>query len=306
MLHGFKEDESLDPEGQCNLFDFMLQSGELSAFFVRSGMGQCYTYEFEEVRTMAKTACEHLAGKAPILMNCAGMWDGVRESDHRPNPKTYVDQTVELSKYAESVGATGIVVMVPECIAAEDGSDIGEVYPRFFETVCGAVNLPVFIYHPPIPNEVRLTPSLLAQLADLPNLVGIKVSTTDGFFAYTLIRAVRNKEFHLITGAEMLYYANLYAGSRAVIGAGCNLYPRILNAILHRFEQDDHEGVLEAQDSTDMLVSMCPDSASVMKRLATDNGFPVGPYVRTSGGSPYGRNKKPLDQCLLCRVQEIA
>ena len=290
----FNEDESFDPNGQRNLYDFMLQSGELSAFFIRAGMGQCHAYEFEDVRQVAKVAAEHLAGKAPVLMNCAGIWDGIREAGHWPNPDTYIEQTVELAKYAESVGATGIVAMVPECIVTESGADINDVYPRFFDTVCDAVSLPVFIYQPPIAPEVRFTPELLARVAEHPSIVGIKVSTTDGYYAYTLIRAVRDIEFHVITGAEMLYYANLYAGSRAVIGGGCNLYPLILNAILHRYEQGDHDGVLEAQDSTDMLFAACPNSAAFMKRWATESGFPVGPTARTTGRGPYGKTRAHL------------
>ncbi len=291
----FNEDESFDPDGQRNLFDFMLQSGEVHTYFVRAGMGQMYTYEYEDVRAVAKTAIEHLTGKAPVIMNCSGIWDGDRSADHRPDPEVYTQQAVELSQYAEGLGADGVVLTIPEALAAPDGVDKDDAYSRYFETVCQAVSVPVVAYQPPIPTEVQVTPELLARLADLPNLFGIKISTKDGYYIYTMIRAAAGKEFHVITGAEMLYYATLYAGSRAVIGQGCNLYPKILNAVLHRFEAGDHDGVLEAQDSTDLLVAKCPYSAGVMKRMATESGFPVGPTARGMKNHPYGRSRVPFN-----------
>lgn len=290
VFTAFKDDESFDEVGQRNLLDFMIDNGGVSAYFMRSGMGQMRVYEYEDVRAAAETVCDHMAGKGPVLMNCSGIWDGNREAPERPDPEVYSTQAVELSQYAESVGAAGVVHVVPDGLLPRDGEkDIESTYLAYFERVCGSVGVPVFIYQPPMPQDVCLTPELLTKLADIPNLVGVKVSTKDGYWIYELIRAVRGKDFHVITGAEMLFYATLHVGSRAVIGQGCNLCPQILNAILHRFEKGDYAGMLEAQDSANLLFRRCPYSPGVMKRLATENGYPVGPTARNMGKSVYGR-----------------
>jgi len=290
----FKEDESLDLEGQRNLFDFMLQTGDIAAFFVRSGMGQMYDYGFDDVKAMAKTACEHLAGKVPVLMNCSGIWNGNRDSPKRPDPEAYTRQAVELSRYAEGLGADGLVHVVPEALLSPGTEkDRDPVYLLYYETVCDSVEIPVFVYHPPVPHPI--SPELFAKLADIPNLVGVKISTTDGCYMFNCMRAVRGKEFHVVTGSELLYYATLPVGSRAVIGQGCNLYPKILSAMLHRYEGGDWDGVMEAQDSANLLVEKCPYSAGVMKRLATENGFPMGLTARNMGKTVYGKGGVPFD-----------
>ena len=282
----WKPDETFDEQGQRNLFDYMLQSGAVASYFVRSGMGQMFDYGYDDVKAVTKTACDHLGGVAPVLMNCSGIWTGDYDSPERPDPEVYTRQAIELSLHAFENGADAVVQVVPEALAPRDGgAEVEGIFERFFERVCSSVNGPVFLYQPPIPH--RVSPGLLARLADIPNLVGGKVSTWDGYYIFDLIRAVRGKDFMFVQGAEMLYYAALYAGSRAVIGAGCNLYPQILKRELECFEAGDHEGVLAAQESVNLLFSKCPATPLVMKRLATEEGFPVNPTARLRGQAVY-------------------
>jgi 4-hydroxy-tetrahydrodipicolinate synthase len=306
----WKEDQTFDEQGQRNLLDFMLQSGAVTSYFVRSGMGQMFAYEYEDVKAVTKTACDHLKGKAPVLMNCSGIWTGDYASPERPDPETYTNQAIELSQYALEVGADAIVQVVPEALVPPHAdADAESIFERFYERVCEAVDGPVVIYHPQVPHA--FSPALLTRLADIPNMVGIKVSTWDGYFIFDLIRAVKDKDFMFVQGAEMLYYAALYAGSRAVIGAGCNLNPQILKAELERFEAGDHAGVLDAQESVNLLVATCPPSAQVMKRMATESGFPVNSTGRRRGKNVYKHAEQPLDEAayqnfLKLREQELA
>ncbi|MBC8181538.1 dihydrodipicolinate synthase family protein [candidate division KSB1 bacterium] len=71
----FNDDLKLDEKGQRNMLDFLYQTKSISAFFVRSGLGQMFTYEFEDVKQMAKIACDHLKDRAPVIVGCNGIWD---------------------------------------------------------------------------------------------------------------------------------------------------------------------------------------------------------------------------------------
>ena len=292
VITAWKDDESFDETGQRNLYDYMLESGAISAFFMRSGMGQMTVYEYEDVRIATRVACEHLRGKVPLIMNCSGIWDRDRASSSRPDPEVYTRQAVELSQYAEELGAESVAHVVPEALLpADNPGNIADTYFRHYETICSSVKIPVFVYHPRIPDpDKQFTPELTARLADIPNLVGMKVSTLDGYFLYGLLRAVQGKEFHVVTGAEMLFYATLPLGSRAVIGAGCNLNPQIIKAQLECYERGDQEGMLRAQDSINMLYEHCPSVLGMMKKLATAGGRPVGLTARARGKTVYGRD----------------
>lgn len=289
----FHEQGSLDDDGQRNLLDFMLQSGTISTYFIRSGMGQMYAFQYEDAKQLTKTVCEHMAGKAPVIVGCNGIWE--RNYDERPDPDTFVKECITLANHAEDCGAQGVVYTVPEAWVPEGGESMHDMFVRYFETICSAVSLPVFIYQPPNTHkDYLLTPSILSRLADIDTLVGLKASYSDGYYVYSLIRSVKDKDFAYICGNETIYYAALYAGSRAIIGQGSTVNPQILQVMQNRFMRGDHAGVLEAQDAVTCLAESCPNPVDFYKRYATEHGFPVKPYFRTYRTNPYGKDPTPM------------
>jgi len=283
----FDAEGALDPDGQRNLLDFMLQSGSINAFFLRSGMGQMYAFEYDDVKLLARTACRHLAGKAPVLLGCNGVWD--RDYERRPDPAVFTDQCVALGKHAGDEGADAVVFTMPDALAVEPGQSATDVVLRFFERLNRELSLPIFIYQPPGTEDAyQLTPDLAATLAEMDHVCGVKVSSGDVSYVFSLIRAVRGASFKFITGNEMVYFATLYAGSEAVIGQGCCLNPSVLEAIRSSFLAGDRERALDAQEATNVLVHECGDATYFLKRYATEHGFPVGTYARGTAAPPYG------------------
>lgn len=282
----FDSNLTFDPEGQCRFLDFLLERGGISAFFVRSGMGQMYTFSFEDVQAMARTACRHLKGRGRVLVGTTGIWD--RDRDKLPDPAVFTNQAVELSKYAEQQGADGVVHTVPEAILPGNGQTEADVILSYFETVSAAVAIPTFIYQPPgTAPAFQVTHDLLGKLADIPNLAGIKVSTADAGYIASLCAAVREKDFAYITGNETAFYAGLYAGSRAVIGQGAAMYPQILNAIQGWFEAGEADAAVRAQHAVYELVVFQINSVEFFKRYATEKGFEVEAYARPMVGVDY-------------------
>lgn len=291
----FHEDGTLDDLGQRHLIDFMLRSGAVSAFFIRSGMGQMYTFGMDDVKQITRNVCRHLAGKAPVLVGCSGIWD--RNHEQRPDPALYVQQAIELGKFAEGEGADGVVFTIPEGLPLGAGESTGDFLLRYFSTVCAAVSCPVFFYQPPgTLQEYCVTPASLARLADIENLVGGKVSSNDGYYLFNLLQAVKDKDFGFIVGAETVFYAGLMAGARACIGQGTTVNPQVIKAVLDRYVAGDIEGTLQAQKDTNILVEECPNAVDFFKMYATENGFPVGLHARSLTSNPYLQDRPWITQ----------
>ena len=282
----FGSDLSFDPDGQRRFLDFLVDRGGISAFFVRSGMGQMYTFSFDDVKAMASTACGHLKGRARVLVGASGIWD--RDRENYPDPAVYTNQAVELSKYAEEQGADGVVHTVPEAILPRDGQTAADVVLTYFETVSAAVGIPTFIYQPPETSAShQVTHELISRLADMPNVAGIKVSTADAGYIASLCAAVYGKDFDYITGNENAFCAGLYAGSKAVIGQGAAMYPQILNTLQEQFEAGDAPGAVYTQHVVYKLVAFPINSVEFFKRYATEQGYPVDGYARPMKGVDY-------------------
>jgi 4-hydroxy-tetrahydrodipicolinate synthase len=291
----FREDGSLDEDGQRNLLDFIFDRGAVNAFFIRSGLGQMYTFEYEDVRRIITSVCAHMKDRIPVLTGCTGAWN--RNYDKRPDPRKFIEECLELGRHAQDAGAAGIVYTVPEALTPENGVSCDGLQMRFFTAVCENVSLPVFIYQPPgTRKEYMISPELVQRLAGIDNLCGMKASTADGEYLFRMNRAAEGLDFSIIAGAETIYYAALYAGSRAVIGQGCTMNPHVIRAIRDRFDAGDRQGVLAAQHSTNILVDRCPNPVDFFKMYASEKGFPAGTTARMMENNPYLKNREPLSR----------
>lgn len=282
----FTQDGAIDECGQRNFLDFLLQSGAITTYFVRSGMGLMYTYSMDDTRQMARIACGHLKGKAAVLVGASGIWD--RNPDKLPDQDTYIREGIELGNYALEQGADGVVYTVPEGLKPLDGETIEDLLKRYFSTICAAVPGPVFIYQPPgTRKDYELSPEMLGWMADIDNLLGAKVSTADAFYVYELLRGVRGKKFGFIAGNETAFYAALSAGARACIGQGTTVNPQMFRHMVDACDRGDWQGVMDGQDGVNTLLKHSPNPVDFMKMYATEQGFDTPLFDRSQKSNPY-------------------
>lgn len=288
----FNEDGTLDDQGQRNFIDFLEQQGGISCYFIRAGMGQMYAFNVDDVKQLTTNVCTHLDGNKPVLVGCNGHWN--RDYAKRPDEKTFIEQGVELCKFARDAGAAGVVHTVPEALEF-NGRSREQLFLHYFGAMCEAVDLPLYIYQPPGSKpEYHLTGEILAKLADIDNLCGAKVSSPDGEVMFNLIHATREKDFAYIVGCETAFYAGLYAGSQAVIGQGSIINPHVVNAVLECYVRGDREGALAAQAAVNALCYGCGNPVDFLKRYSTEKGFAIKPCFRSMIPNPYGTDPTPL------------
>ncbi len=292
VFTAFHEDGSLDDDGQRAILNWLADTKDVCAFFVRSGMGQMFSFSYDDVRQITKTACELKAGNVPIFVGTTGIWDRNREK--YPDPEVFMRQAVELSKYAEDMGASASVHTIPEAIQPKPGQSFEDVILKYFETICAAIKIPVFIYQSPGTDErYILSPELAGKLADMPGVLGMKASTVDAEYIFDVTYAVCDKDFAFVSGSELAFLAGLVSGSRAVIGQGATVNPCVLNAIQTRYEKGDMAGACEAQWATNLLVRKSRNTTEFFKRYITEKGYTIKPFARAMG-SPYATTAPSL------------
>lgn len=289
----FKRDRSLDDDGQLQLLEALEATNSVSAYFVRSGMGQMYTFTLEEVKQIAGIACAHFGDRAPVLVGASGIWD--RNRDRLPDPDTYLREAIDLTRFAEQVGAAGAVHTIPEGLKTLRGPSPREVTSDYFRRVADATAIPILIYQPPGTDpDFCVTPESLAELAGIDRIRGIKVSSPDAGYVFDLCRALQGTQCVYITGHECAWLWGLHCGSKAVIGQGSSLNPAILKAVQDRFDAGDVDGARDAQQSVNRLVAACPDAVGFLKRYLNDNGHPMGATFRPAGANRYLKDPTPM------------
>ncbi len=269
------EDGSLDEEGTRSLIQWLKATGAVTSIFVRSGVGKMFTFSMEDVKRMAEIATAEAQGDIHILVGTSGDF-----SKGRPREREYIDQTVELTQFAQDAGADGAVV-VPFGMAP--GEDLDERIYGFYELLNDSAQIPIIIYQPGMtPAPFLMKPELLERVSSLPRLKGMKFSTNDMSSFADICAASAGEDFTMISGAETAFLPSLVLGAGGVIGEGCNTYPQLLRAIFDRFMEGDLAGAAKAQYHANRTLAVWKglDSSLVGKRYLAKKGVKIKAHSR--------------------------
>ncbi|HEY7153159.1 MAG TPA: dihydrodipicolinate synthase family protein [Gemmataceae bacterium] len=194
----FQQDESLDLPATARHLEVLIQSG-VSGLIVLGSLGENQTLAADEKRRVVEMAVGVSRGRVPVL-------SGVAECS-----------TAAACRYVEDcarLGVNGFMVM-PAMIYRADAQEA----TRFFRTTA-AGDLPWMLYNNPLSYHVDMTPELLVDLADIPNLVAVKESSADPRRITELRNAVGDR-YALFTGVDDLLLESAILGIDGwVAGAG--------------------------------------------------------------------------------------
>lgn len=286
LFTAFRADGSLDEDGQREMLDYMEAAGSVDAYFVRSGLGQMYTFDFEEVKRITRCVCSHVGRRTPVLVGVTGIWD--RDPARRPDRATYLGQAADLGRFARDCGASGVVHTIPDALALPEGRDEATETVRYFEDLSRRIDLPLFVYQTPMTEaRWRVDAGTAGKLAAIDRLAGMKLSTNDAEYIADVAYALRGTGFALISGAETSFLTGLLFGARAAIGQGTTVYPQIVRRLQERWEAGRMEEAVHLQHDVNVLVQNVPRVTEFFKRFLRELGYRIEPYARRNA-APYG------------------
>lgn len=240
----FHRDGSLDLEGSRSIFRFVGESGNEGAF-VLGTTGEFPAVDVEEFTALVRTALEELADRMRVIV-------------HVGRPSTF--EALRLVEIAKGLGATEFAALTPYYLKSSDDAIF-----EYFEKVSDAVGdgrLYVYIYPARSGNPVSV--DLLVRLAQLPNVVGAKVSelSLDDIAAY---RAAVPADFDLYTGADRDLIAAVDAGAQGVVSGVSSVTPKPFRALADAGRAGDPAAIAAAQAAVDDVVSLIGGDMARMK-----------------------------------------
>ncbi|KNY05711.1 dihydrodipicolinate synthase family protein [Microbacterium sp. GCS4] len=240
----FHRDGSLDLEGSRSIFRFVGESGNEGAF-VLGTTGEFPAVDVEEFTALVRTALEELADRMRVIV-------------HVGRPSTF--EALRLVEIAKGLGATEFAALTPYYLKSSDDAIF-----EYFEKVSDAVGdgrLYVYIYPARSGNPVSV--DLLVRLAQLPNVVGAKVSelSLDDIAAY---REAVPADFELYTGADRDLIAAVDAGAQGVVSGVSSVTPKPFRALADAGRAGDPAAIAAAQAAVDDVVSLIGGDMARMK-----------------------------------------
>ena len=238
----------MDQQGRINesalrkLTNYLIEGGVHGLFPVGS-QGEFYALTPEEKKRVIEVVVDETRGRVPVYAGTGAIT---------------TQETIALTKMAESAGAQAVSVLTPYFISPNDQELL-----EHYTAVANATNLPVLLYNNPGRTGCKISASLVEKAAKVDNIVGIKDSSGDMTLTAEFIR--RTPEgFAVLAGRDTLIYGTLCYGGKGSITATANVAPKLVSEIYDAFVAGDLKRSLEAQYSLAPL------------RLAFDLGtFPV-------------------------------
>ncbi|MQA04874.1 MAG: hypothetical protein GEV07_19865 [Streptosporangiales bacterium] len=157
----------------------------------------------------------------------------------------------ELAQQADQ-GASGALVAPPYYYPLSD-----EEARRLYLDLADRAALPLVLYNIPVFTKVKFAPTVVAELAEHPNIVGIKDSSRDIEYFQELAGRTENSDFSVITGSDTFFIACLLAGGVGTIAASANLVPQLPAGIYRAVQDGDIEKASQLERDLRRVIHIC-------------------------------------------------
>jgi 4-hydroxy-tetrahydrodipicolinate synthase len=170
-----------------------------------STTGEFVNLTVEERKQVIKVVVDETNGRVPVIAGTGA---------------SGTDQALEMTKYAKDVGADAALIVTPFYLKPADHG----IYEHY-DTIASKADMPIILYNIPQCTGVQLTWQMVEDLAQIPNIVGLKGS---GQLSYILavLEKVRDK-ISVLCGHDEVVLAALAAGCSGAILASANVIPDI-------------------------------------------------------------------------------
>lgn len=177
--------------------------------------GEAPTLTLAEKVTLLKETLAIAKGKVPVIAG-TGSYN--------------TQESVELTKTVMALGADGCLVVTPYYNRPSPAG----CWAHFNEVA--KVGLPMIVYHHPERTTIKHTAQFLAQIAEIPNVAGIKEGPGDPALVAEFCRLSSKPIF---SGTDGLTLPCMAVGAKGVISAVGNVIPREWKQMVSAFAAGD-------------------------------------------------------------------
>jgi len=262
---------SLDLEGLESNIESLLQRG-VHGIVPCGSTGESATLTFEEHETVIAKTVEVVDGRVPVLAGTGS---------------NSTAEAMRLTRSAKDAGADGALIISPYYNKPNRSGLI-----KHF-TKLADLDLPIVIYNVPGRTAQNLQPDLVAELAEHPNIVGIKEASGDITQVSRIIEETQDEDFSVLSGDDAMTLPILAIGGAGVISVAANIVPGLMVEMYESFSAGD---LAHAQDLHYIL-------SPLMRAMFIDtNPIPVKKAVELIGMAA-GPVRLPLDELDAARTE---
>lgn len=196
------------------------------AIIICGTTGEGSTMSEQEKKETIKYTVDIVNGRIPVI---AGTGSN--------NTKT----SVEMSKWADSIGVDGLLVITPYYNKTTQRGCI-----EHFKVIANAVTKPIIIYNVPSRTGFNTTPETLFELSKIDNIIAVKEASSN-IVQIAEIAQLCGKNLDIYSGNDDQIVPILSLGGCGVISVVANILPEDTHNICEKYFSGDLIGALELQ-----------------------------------------------------------
>ena len=266
LVTPFAKDQSVDEEAFRNLIRHVID--DVDGLVPCGTTGEFNYLTPEENRRLVEIAVEESQGK-PVIAGTGAA--GTR-------------QAIQLARNAQEVGAAACLIVTPYFFHPSDKG----IYQHFYEIAKAVPDMPIILYNIPQVVDAYLSRRVVEDLADIPNIVGLKDSS--GNLTYTMeILEYAGDRINVLIGHDEVVLNALAGGASGMILASAQVYPEVWQVILEAVQYGDLETARYLQRQVQKLSRIfCRYGGGVavkqaLKMMGVNAGRPRSPLKSVGG-----------------------
>jgi 4-hydroxy-tetrahydrodipicolinate synthase len=216
LVTPFKNGE-VDVEALESLVEFQIEGG-INGLVPCGTTGESPTLSEEEDRLVIETVVRVTSGRVPVV---AGTGSNNTAS------------AIKYTKMAEEVGADGSLQVAPYY-----NKPTQEGLFRHYAAIAENTSLPLVLYNIPGRTNVTIAPETIAQLSEIPNIVGVKESTLS-MNMVSDIRRLCGEEFDILSGDDPMTLPLMALGGTGVVSVASNIAPGAVSDMVAAMNSGD-------------------------------------------------------------------
>ena len=236
---------------------------KIDSIIVCGTTGEASTMTTDEKKETIKFAVEKVAGRVPVIAGTGS---------------NNTVQAVEMTKFAESVGADAVLVVTPYYNkTTQDG------LVAHYKKIAENTKLPIIVYSVPSRTGVNVLPETCKKLSEVENIVAIK-EASGNISQIAEIASLCGDDLNIYSGNDDQIVPIMSVGGLGVISVLSNIMPEYTHNITKNFFNGNVKKACEMQ----------LESIALIKALFSEvNPIPVKKALNLMGYN-YGNPRLPL------------
>ena len=217
LITPMTEQGQVDVASLSKLVDFHLKQGS-DGLVIMGTTGEAATLSLAEQYDVLQQVCQQVQGQIPVLAGNGAM---------------ATSDAIEKTRYFADLPIDGYLTVTPFYNKPTQKGMLAH-----FQAVAAATDKPVLLYNVPGRTGVDLLPETVAELAKVPNIVGIK-EATGSMKRLTELQQLCPADFMLLSGDDASACDFMLQGGHGVISVTSNVAPQLMSQLCQAALQSD-------------------------------------------------------------------